>query len=117
MPHHLAALHGSLSILQWLILERGVPVKARQTRRLQWNALHLACKAGHLDTVMWLVEAGGANASEKDKDGNFPHDNAMSYRHLIVGEYLRLTICNSEVSWLLTHGFLFGIITFTSYLL
>ena len=53
------------------------------------TALHLAAAEGHLDCVTFLLSCGVPH-DPKDRWGNLPIDEAETFGHEKVAEYLRL---------------------------
>jgi hypothetical protein len=57
LPHHYAASHGHLSLLQWLLSRFSIPVDT-PAALCGCTALHAAAVGGCFDTVQWLVWVG-----------------------------------------------------------
>lgn len=53
------------------------------------TALHLAAAEGHLDCVHFLLEQCQVPHNPKDRWGNSPLDEAETFEHEKVAEYLR----------------------------
>lgn len=53
------------------------------------TALHLAAAEGHLDCVHFLLEHCGVPHAPKDRWGNTPFDEADTFGHEKVAEFLR----------------------------
>ncbi|XP_065081153.1 glutaminase liver isoform, mitochondrial isoform X2 [Ochlerotatus camptorhynchus] len=53
------------------------------------TALHLACSEGHLECVKFLIEHCGVSHNVKDRWGNSPLDEAETFGHIEVSEYLK----------------------------
>jgi hypothetical protein len=63
----LAACHGKLEIVQWLLKEVGASVK--ETNHEGMNALLLSAQSGELSTLQWLLEHGGGMLTDVSQDG------------------------------------------------
>eukprot|EP00051_Salpingoeca_urceolata_P026001 m.474230 g.474230 ORF g.474230 m.474230 type:complete len:322 (+) comp20390_c5_seq2:3029-3994(+) len=88
-----AAKHGHLHVVQWLVLDCGVPVT--QTNKNGSTALLLAAEGGHHDVVEWLLEplhsggGGGVGVSEQtDKEQNSALLLAARAGHGLLVEWL-----------------------------
>ena len=65
-PLHLAALHGYLDIVKWLI-KKGANVNAKN--RKEHTALHLAVHNAHKEVIRYLIQQGAdINATEHEGD-------------------------------------------------
>ncbi|XP_047005081.1 glutaminase liver isoform, mitochondrial isoform X1 [Schistocerca americana] len=53
------------------------------------TALHLACAEGHLDCVVFLLEHCGVPHDPKDRWGNLPIDEAETFGHAEIVQYLK----------------------------
>lgn len=53
------------------------------------TALHLACSEGHLECVKFLLEHCGVPHNAKDRWGNSPMDEAETFGHTDVVNYLK----------------------------
>lgn len=82
-PVHLAAMNGSLEMLQSLFESKPARVKPamllKQTDNFKMTPLHCAVLSGNEDVVMYLIDYGeGAGADVQSKDGQYPIQMAVS---------------------------------------
>ena len=84
-PLHVAALHGYLSIVQYLIIKAKADIEIKGAAQL--TPLHYACEKGNLSIVEFLVSSG-ANIEAKDSRGRTPLQLGSKKGHLNVDKYL-----------------------------
>lgn len=83
-PLMIAADEDEIEIVK-LLLDHGA--KVNQYDDLGWTSFHFACKNGNLDLCRELIEHK-ANIHSTFKDGSTPLTLAISYKHLIIVDYL-----------------------------
>jgi hypothetical protein len=65
----IAAMHGRLAIMQWLLTDGGAKLSERTSTQRGNSALLLCALRQHFVCCTWLLEFGGASVSETDDDG------------------------------------------------
>jgi ankyrin repeat protein len=83
-PLDLAARHGHLSVVRYLIEDSGQSVDATSDNN---SAIRLAARHGHLSVVRYLIEESG-QLVDATTDDNFAIRLAARYGHLPVVRYL-----------------------------
>jgi hypothetical protein len=68
----LAACHGKLEAVQWLLKEGGASIG--ETNHEGMTALLLSAQAGELSTLQWLLEHGGGSLTDVSQDGRIVWD-------------------------------------------
>eukprot|EP00977_Amphora_coffeiformis_P026111 scaffold24048_cov194-Amphora_coffeaeformis.AAC.22 len=82
---HLAAQHGNLSFLQWLVEQGGSDWLRNATDKKGRTVLHSACQAGHVPVMEWLVGKHGLDLLHpRDCDGHSALDCAIDAGQLDV---------------------------------
>ena len=85
-PLNLAAYHGHLHIVKYLITEEDF--QKESTNNYKNTALHRAANQGKLDVVKYLIEEQKCNAMCVCNWGRTPLHNACLHRHVEVATYL-----------------------------
>jgi ankyrin repeat protein len=86
---HWAAGSNQQATVEYLVLERGIPVDLPAVKKSRGRtALHYACRNGHLETVRWLVETGGANPDARAKHAVSPFQLAVWQNRFEICQWL-----------------------------
>jgi len=84
----LAAQHGDLATVQWLLREGGSSIK--ETASDGSTSLLLAAQYGHLSIMQWLLTEGGSSVAEANSMGSTSLLIAVIQGHLHIVQWLLL---------------------------
>lgn len=102
-PLHLAAECGQMDIIKFLIYRKFEDVNMRQSDRFGYTPLHWACRMGHLDAVVTLLENGADYSAETMTNRQTPLSLAEKYERHHVVSYLKEFIRKKESRrWMLS---------------
>jgi ankyrin repeat protein len=95
-PLHLASECGQTDIIKFLLCRRFEDVNMRQSDRFGYTPLHWACRMGHLDAVVALLESGADYFAETSTNKQTPLALAEKYERTSVVSYLKDYIHKKE---------------------